>query len=186
MKNKFSLLIFFLLINQLSWSQTNLKFNMATALIGVPNVGFETKIADKMTFQLDAQASFWKSVNGAPMQFFMIFPEVRYYPKQAAKGFFVGAHIGGGAFKLQKWNYKNTDLYQQGYNIMYGVTLGYQFNISSKFNLEIFAGGGNQQGYYKGYYISTGERYDLAKKYNKSGEIIPYRGGLMLVYKLDK
>ena len=38
--------------------------------------------------------------------------------------------------------------------------------------------------YYKGYLLSTGERYDLAKEYNKSGELIPYRGGLMLVYKL--
>jgi hypothetical protein len=31
-------------------------------------------------------------------------------------------------------------------------------------------GGGFSQGFYKGYYISSGERYDVAKDYNKSVE----------------
>jgi hypothetical protein len=35
--------------------------------------------------------------------------------------------------------------------------------------LDCFLGGGWHQGYYKGYYISTGERYAVTN-YNKSGE----------------
>ena len=179
----FFLVISFFLIS-ITYSQTSLKFNAATALLGIPNIGFETTLSKKFTFQFDATASFWKSVNNAPIQFLLIIPEFRYYTKEAGKGFFVGAHIGGGAFKIQKWTYRNTDLYEEGYTVLYGVTLGYQFIVSPKFNLEVFAGGGSSQGFYKGYYISTNERYDFAKDYNKSGEIIPYRGGLMLVYKL--
>ena len=182
-KNLFTAVFYFLVCT--SYSQTSIKFNAATALVGVPNIGFETNLSKKFTFQFDATASFWKSVNNAPMKFFILIPEVRYYTKEAGKGFFVGAHIGGASYEFQKWNYINSDNYQKGYSILYGITLGYQFIVSPKLNLEIFAGGGYNQGYYKGYLLSTGERYDIAKDYNKSGELIPYRGGLMLVYKLN-
>jgi hypothetical protein len=40
-------------------------------------------------------------------------------------------------------------------------------------------------GFYKGYELKTGERYDSPYAYNKSGEWIPYRGGVMLSYILD-
>jgi hypothetical protein len=51
--------------------------------------------------------------------------------------------------------------------------------------LEFFLGGGSHQGFYKGYYLSTGERYDSAEGYNKSGEWIPYRGGVMVSYRIN-
>jgi hypothetical protein len=41
----------------------------------------------------------------------------------------------------------------------------------------MFSRSGWHQGYYKGYYISTGERYETVKNYNKkSGEWFAYRG----------
>lgn len=181
-KSLFLVASFFIV--SVSYSQTSLKLNAATTLAGIPNIGLETNLSKKFTFQVDATASLWKSINSAPFKLFILIPEVRYYPKEATKGFFVGAHIGGASYEFQKWNYINTDYYQKGYSVLYGVTIGYQFEVSSKLNLEVFAGGGFNQGYYKGYSLSTGERYDLAKDYNKSGELIPYRGGFMLVYKL--
>jgi hypothetical protein len=51
--------------------------------------------------------------------------------------------------------------------------------------LDCFVGGGNHQGFYKGYNIITGERYEKATNYNKSGEWLPYRGGVMVSYSLD-
>jgi hypothetical protein len=180
----YQLLLILLLLVQFSYGQTNLKVNLITALVGIPEFGVETKIAKKLTFQFDVTASFWKSVNGYPQEFVMVFPEIRYYTKNINEGFFIGSHIGGSVYKLQKWNYLNSDRYQKGYNIMIGITLGYQFVVSERFNLELFAGAGSQQGFYKGYFLSTGERYDGAENFNKSGEFLPYRGGLMLVYKL--
>jgi hypothetical protein len=45
--------------------------------------------------------------------------------------------------------------------------------LSNKDKRQIHArsllGGGNQQGFYKGYLLSTGERYETAKNWNKSG-----------------
>ena len=51
--------------------------------------------------------------------------------------------------------------------------------------LDGFLGGGWHQGVYQGDQISTGECYETAKKYNKSGKWLPYRGGVMVSYKLN-
>jgi hypothetical protein len=167
-----------------SEAQTVIKGNLATALVAVPNFGIETKLSKKTSFQVDFTASFWKSVNNAPQEFGIIIPEFRYHTKEFGKGFFIGGHLGGSIFKVQKWNYANQDYYQKGYGILVGATIGYQFIVSEKFGLEVFLGGGSQQGFYKGYKISDNTRVDVAEKYNKSGEVFAYRAGLMLVYKL--
>ncbi|MBN9283373.1 MULTISPECIES: DUF3575 domain-containing protein [unclassified Flavobacterium] len=174
----------FLFVSSFVYSQTSIKGNVVTAFAAIPNFGIETKIGPKMTFQFDVTASFWKSVKGGPMEFVLVFPEVRYYTKAINDGFFVGAHIGGSMYKIQKWEYWHTDYYQEGLGVMFGATVGYQYKLSDRFNLELFLGGGSHLGFYKGYTMTTHERLDGAEKYNKSGELIPYRGGLMLVYKL--
>jgi len=166
-------------------SQTVIKANVTT-LLGVPQVGAEFKLGKKTTFQIDALASLWKSINGGPQEIYMVFPELRYYAKNAFDGFYIGGHIGGAHYNMQKWNYFNTDKYQKGYSVYYGITLGYQIKINDHWAMEAFLGGGNQQGYYNGYYLSTGERYEDADHWNKSGEWLPYRGGVMFCYKLGK
>jgi hypothetical protein len=67
---------------------------------------------------------------------------------------------------------------------MAGVSIGYVYFVSKKVALEAFLGGGTVQSIYKGYDINTGERYDGAEKFNKSGEWLPYRGGLNVILKL--
>ncbi|WP_406683832.1 DUF3575 domain-containing protein [Seonamhaeicola sp. MEBiC1930] len=164
-------------------SQTSIKVNAITTLAAVPNLGVEFNIGEKTTFQVDMAASFW-TINGKPYKFGMLFPEFRYYTREAGYGFFVGGHVGGGKFKLQKGQYSSTDYYQEGYTLLFGVTTGYQWRLNDRFNLELFVGGGSSQASYKGYSLETGERLDGAENYNKSGEFLPYRGGLMVVYKL--
>jgi hypothetical protein len=53
--------------------------------------------------------------------------------------------------------------------------------------LDFFLGGGTHQGFYHSYYIETGERFpfDHAVGRNKSGEWLPYRGGIMISYRLN-
>lgn len=182
---KKTFLFFLLLSSTFVQSQTSLKAN-ATALIGYPQIGAEIVVGNKTTFQIDALASVWKSINNGPQEIYMIFPEFRYYPKKATEGLYFGLHIGGSKYKFQKWNYINTDMYQKGYSVMYGGTVGYQVRINERFSLDAFLGGGSQQGFYNGYLISTGERYENARNHNKSGEWLPYRGGIMIVYRLGK
>jgi opacity protein-like surface antigen len=179
------LILIVLLISVQSQSQTYVKVNALTTLLAVPNVGIETSIGKKTTFQFDILASPWKSINGKPTQFYIFTPEYRYHFKEKYNGFYAGAHIGATLFNFQKWNYLNTDRYEKGLGYFIGATIGYQIKVNDKFMLDCFLGGGSHQGFYKGYLLSTGERYDGAKDYNKSGEWIPYRGGIMVSYRIN-
>ncbi len=179
------LIISILLFSSYSQSQTYVKVNALTTLITIPNIGIETSLGKKSTFQFDITASLWKSIKGAPAEFYTITPEYRYHFHEKHNGFYVGGHIGASLYNFQKWNYLNTDMYEKGIGYFMGVTIGYQKKITNRLMLDYFLGGGNHQGFYKGYFISSGERYDSAKNYNKSGEWLPYRGGIMVSYQIN-
>lgn len=165
--------------------------------IGIFNLGIEKQISPKYTLQGDVFISPWKSFAGHELQIYSLSVEGRYYFKEAFKHWYLGANIGVAAYNLQKWNYwndnivvtdtgetfKNSNLYQKGYSVMFGVTGGYQFQLSDRWNLDLYATVGTSQGFYKAYDRTTGKRHDGADKLNRSGEIIPYRGGVMISYK---
>ena len=182
-------------------NQLYVKANAAFLPIGILNAGVEYQLNKKYTFQADVFYSPWESFAGHELNIGLLTAEGRYYFKEAFKGWYLGANITGGFYKIQKWNYwKNqpyineetgeptgyntNDLYQKGFNIMVGVTGGYQFRLAENWNMDIFLALGNSQSFYKGYVRTTGERYDKASGWNKSGEWIPYRGGIMISYKL--
>ncbi|NIF04469.1 DUF3575 domain-containing protein [Chryseobacterium sp. Tr-659] len=175
-----------------------IKGNALFAPIGIINVGVEKQLSSKYTLQGDVFISPWKSFAGHELQIYSLSIEGRYYFNEAFKHWYIGANIGVSAYNLQKWNYwkdtvtenwngellVNSNLYQKGYSYTLGITGGYQFQLSERLNLDIYATVGTSQGFYKGYDRTTGKRYDSAEGFNKSGEIIPYRGGVMISYKL--
>ncbi|CAD7798030.1 hypothetical protein CHRY9390_00269 [Chryseobacterium aquaeductus] len=178
-----------------------LKGNALLIPIGVINAGLEYQLSNKFTLQGDILISPWKSFAGHEAQIYMGTIEGRYYFKEAFKGWHIGANISVGAFNIQKpsyWNdntyvdaqvgipsqYINSQLYQKGFSFLFGVEGGYQFRLADKWNMDIFAGIGNSQDFYKGYVRGTGERYDSADGYNRSSEWLPYRGGVMISYRL--
>ena len=190
-----------------SFSQKNETYIKANALflpVGMINVGVEHGFTEHITGQADIFVSPWKSFGGHRAEFGIGTVEGRYYFDQAFKHFYVGASIGFGVFNIQKWNYWKNDLYvtkegevlpyrknqlyQKGFSYMIGATAGYQFQLGERWNMDIFLGIGNQQGFYKGYVEGLPEtqenRYDRVENWDKSGEIIPFKGGVMISYKL--
>ena len=190
-----------------SFSQKNETYIKANALllpVGVLNVAVEHGFTDHITGQADILFSPWKSFGGHQALFGIGTVEGRYYFNEAFKHFYLGASIGFGVFNIQKWNYwkdniyvtkegevtpyKTNELYQKGFSYMIGATAGYQFQIGNRWNMDMFLGIGNQQGFYKGYVEGLPEtqdnRYDRVENWDKSGEIIPFKGGIMISYKL--
>ena len=182
-------------------SKAEIKFNLASALLLVPNIGIEVQLSEKFGYQLDTSATFIDNLEGSPFHSTQIFNELRYYPKlkegKNSRSFFIGPHIGYGMFTLRIPKFitslvdtelKEEGSYQSGRNTYYGVTIGKKIPLKSKkLNLELFLGGGTSQSNYK-YYNKEGNRIygnpDIEKDFNQSGEELIYRGGLMLTYKL--
>jgi hypothetical protein len=181
------ILAFLLIFSLQTYSQTYIKINGFTALAAIPNVGIETSIGEKTTFSVDVMASFWNSFDGKkPMKFCTLTPEIRYHFKEKYNGLYAGVHAGADVYKLQKWNYWDTNKYEKGFGYRIGATIGYNFKLNDKFLLDVHVGGGWHQGFYHGYYNDgTPGRYETAKNWNKSGEWLLYRGGVMISYKLN-
>lgn len=181
--------------------QLYIKGNALFIPVGIINIGLEQQITDKITLQGDVFISPWKSFSGHELEYYMLGVDGRYYFKEAFKGWYLGANISFSKYKIQKWSYWNDDfyydadidlltnrinsnLYQKGHSVLFGVVGGYQFKIGDRWNMDIYAGIGNSQDFYKGYDRTTGERYDSAPGWNRSSEWIPYKGGIMLSYRL--
>ena len=193
--------LLFLLIFTFGAAQTELKFNLASALILTPNIGIEVQLSEKFGYQLDTSASFFDNIEGSPFHTIQIFNELRYYPKlkegRSKRSFFIGPHVGYGMFTLRIPKFitaivdtelKEEGSYQSGRNAYYGITIGKKIPLkNNKFNLELFLGGGTSQSNYK-YYNKEGNRIyenpDLKKDFNQSGEELIYKGGVMLTYKI--
>lgn len=201
------LLLCFISVITSTFAQKNETYIKANALflpIGMLNVGVEHGFTEHITGQADIFFSPWKSFAGHQAQFGIATVEGRYYFDQAFKHWYLGASLGFGVFNIQKWNYwggeisttkegdltpyKKNELYQKGFSYMFGLTTGYQFQIGNRWNMDIFLGIGSQQGFYKGYveYLPETQenRYDRVENWDKSGEIIPFKGGVMISYKL--
>jgi hypothetical protein len=186
MKKKFTIIVLILFINTIQ-SQTYIKFNAFTAAALVPNIGAETSITEKTTFNFDIMASFWESFDGKkPMKFYTFTPELRYHFKEKYNGLYAGGHVGFDTYELQKWGYWNSNRYETGIGYYIGATVGYNKKLSDKFILDFFVRAGWHQGFYKGHYNDgTPGSYENVKNWNKSGEWIPYGGGIMISYKLN-
>lgn len=169
-------------------NQLYIKGNALFLPLGMLNAGLEYQLKDKITLQADVFISPWKSLMGNHAQIYMGTLEGRYYFKEAFHHFYVGVNIGSAVFDMQKWNYINTNKFQRGFAILAGATVGYQFHLSDRWNIDVYLGGGTSQGFYHGYDESDPDHvfiyYNDDRKWNKSGEWIPYRGGVMIGYKL--
>lgn len=163
------------------------KANALFLPIGIVNAGLEYQLGAHYTAQADFFMSPWKSFGGNHLQVYMGHLEGRYYFDEAFKHWYLGANVGLGFFDITKYNYIGSNKYQRGFNLMLGATVGYQMKWKERWNVDFYLGGGNSQGFYHGYETlppSFVQRYDGANKWNKSGEFIPYRGGIMIAYKL--
>ncbi len=182
-------------------TKVEIKLNLTSALVLVPNIGIEVKLSEKLSYQLDTSASFYDNIESSPFHTTQIFNELRFYPKlqegKNSRSFFIGPHIGYGMFTLRIPKFitsivdtelKEEGSYQSGRNAYYGITIGKKIPLKNeKLNLELFIGGGTSQSNYK-YYNKLGNRIyenpDIEKDFNQSGEELIYRGGLMLTFKI--
>lgn len=187
-------------------AQTSVKINAPFTVFGIINLAVEKSLTKNISLQAEGFISPWKSFHSKNLQIYMGTLEGRYYFDGVMKKWYIGAYGSIAAFDLQKWNYysaqpvldfagnpqlledgsiRMAERYQRGLAFIFGISGGYHFTINEKLGLDVFAGIGSTQSIYKGYLKDNNERYDNATKWNKSGEVIPTRAGLMLTYKIQ-
>lgn len=183
MKKTILILILPLLFAGKTTAQTYIKGNAAYWALGILNVSVERKLADNWTYSGELVYSPREELfNNNKFRFFQFTPDIRWYPKGAFNGFYVGAYGSWQDYKITKWNYINTGRYQDGWGYGFGAMLGLQTDISDRWNLDVYAGGGWHFGEYKGYNPNG----TLYVGWNGSGEWIPYRVGITFGYRLWK
>lgn len=190
------------------FSQKNDTYIKANALflpVGMLNIGVEYGFTEHITGQTDVFISPWESFAGKHAQVYMLGFDGRYYFSKAFEKFYIGGNISGGLYNIQKWGYWNdnfythkngevtpyisSNLYQKGFTFVFGAVGGYQFKWNEKWNIDLYIGVGTMQSFYKGYDKLSGDRYDyggdsMGRERNRSGELLPYKGGVMISYKL--
>ncbi len=183
---KFFFLVFMSLFVHFN-AQTYVKVNGFTLPALMLNAGIETKLSNKTTFQADVFVSPWNYLFENKMLFAIGTLEYRYYFTESFKNWYVGANTGAAIYKMQKFNHLNTGVHQEGYSVFLGGTVGYVVKVNDKINLDIFLGGGNAQSFYRSYYNDYPDiRADKEEgaSINRSGEWIPYKGGVMISYQI--
>ena len=160
-------------------AQTYLKGNAAYMAFGIPNLSVETRISSHWTFSSELVYSPWESIQGNKFKFLQFNPDFRWYPSEAFKGFYTGGYLTLQDFKITKWNYLNRNRYQDGWGYGLGALLGFQTDISDRWNLDVYLGGGWHHGEYQGYHKGV-----MTVDWNGSGEFLPYRLGIAFAYRL--
>jgi len=188
-------------------AQTEVKFNAASAVLLIPNIGIELPLSKHRSVQLDVLASFWDKapfLNDTPLHLTQIFLEHRWYSGAQTQKWFVAPHVGFGMFTLQKprflvlYDYYEEinggqsngglpegDNYQSGRIAFYGITLGYKKRFTNVWAVELFTGLGLSQSKYRGYQTINNQYVSSDINFNGSGEVLLYRGGLMISYTFD-
>jgi hypothetical protein len=132
------------------------------------------------------------------LQYYSVSLEGRYYFDEAFKHWYIGGNIAGSRFIAQKWNYwsdstllmKNgnvyqySDVYQKGYSIILELQEAISLNLLKTGTWIFMQESELLRIFTKAMSVQPGARYDVAEGFNKSGEILPYRGGVMISYKL--
>lgn len=162
-------------------AQTVLKVSPLTPL-GFFGVGVERATAPRRSVQTDLTGSLWRSVGTTPLQFALLTREWRFHRRAPGEGPYVALDVGVHGFRMQKWDHRGTDRFQEGFGAHGGGSVGYEKPLGDRWTLDAFVGGGTMQSLYKGYDERTGRRYDGASGWNRSGELAPYRMGVMLAY----
>lgn len=124
--------------------KTNLLYDAALS----PNLGLEAAVAPRWTIDLSGNLNAWNFSDNRKWKHYLIQPEVRYWLCESFNGHFFGLHLHGGAF-----NFGNVDTVvnlfgdtsserHEGWYYGAGLSYGYQWLLSRRWNLELSLGVG--------------------------------------------
>lgn len=151
----------------LSAQSLALKNNLVYDATLTPNLALELGLGPKTTLELGGGYQWWdiNESKGKKFRHYLIQPELRFWSCERFNGFFWGIHLHGGEFnvggiKLPFGAFPGLKDYRyEGYFYGGGVSIGNQWILGKRWNLEASIGAGYARYHYDKYICGNcGER----------------------------
>lgn len=183
--------IFFVLTVTLTISNTlmaqkvAIKTNLLYGATTTPNLQLEFGLSKKSTLDIGAGLNWFDFNDNKKFKHLLVQPEYRYWFCESFNGHFLGVHAHGAQFNVGNIDIPvgRLDTFEnrryEGYLFGGGLSWGYQWVVSPRWNFEVNLGGGYARIDYSEYcWKECGEKLSSGK-YNYWGVT---RAGLSLVY----
>lgn len=144
MKRNLLLLLLVIITQYVCGQSVALKTNGLYWLTTTPNAGVEVALSRKMTLDVSAAYNPWTFKDDKKMRFWLVQPELKYWLCEKFEGHFIGLHAHG----AQYYGGFDKKIYD-GYLAGGGISYGYDWILSSHWNLEAEIGIGYAHLWYK-------------------------------------
>lgn len=152
---------------------------------GSPNAALEFSMGKKTTLELGGGLNFWEFNDNKRAKHWLAQPELRYWFCESFNGHFIGLHGHGAQFNIGGWDIpvgrlkKFKDSRYEGYLYGAGLSYGYQWVLSPRWNFELSLGGGYARVHYSKYPCATCGTKQGEGDYNYWGIT---KGAVSLIY----
>ncbi len=134
---------------------------------GSPNTAFELSLGKKTTLELGGGFNLWTFENNKKVKHWLAQPELRYWFCESFNGHFFGIHAHGAQYNVGGWDIPVgrlktfKDHRYEGYLYGAGLSYGYQWVLSPRWNFELSLGGGFARIHYDKYpCVTCGAKVD--------------------------
>lgn len=149
-KKRFLLAIIFLTVTSVTLfaQKVAIKNNLLYDATATPNLALEFALGKKTTLELGAGLNVFDFSDNKKFKHLLVQPELRFWTCDVFNGHFFGIHAHGAQFNVGGWDIPlgRLDTFKdsryQGYLYGGGISYGYQWLLSSRWNLESSIGGG--------------------------------------------
>lgn len=137
-----------------------LKNNLLYDATLTPNLSVEVGIGKKWSVDLGYGIHPFNKGREVNWRHWLVQPELRYWSCERFSGLFFGAHLHGGEVNMSGMSIPfilqpHSDMSASRYEAIFygaGLSIGYQWMLSRRLNLELSLGGGYARAHYDKYY----------------------------------
>ncbi len=134
-----------------------IKTNLAYWATTTPNLGMEFALGKKSTLEISGGLNPFEFSDSKRFKHWLIQPEYRWWFCEAFNGHFLGVHAHGAQFNVGGWDIPigRLDVFKdrryEGYLYGGGISYGYQWVLSNRWNFEFNIGAGYARIHYDEY-----------------------------------
>lgn len=156
---KISLVIFVLTVSLsgVFAQKVAIKNNLLYDVTATPNLALEFAMSRKMTLELGAGVNLFDFSDNKKFKHILLQPELRWWTCDVFNGHFFGVHAHGAQYNVGGWDIPlgRLDTFKdnryEGYLYGGGISYGYQWLLSPRWNLEASIGAGYARIHYDQY-----------------------------------